>query len=367
MAATSYPADLADWRGLFIRHLADALGRRTDVALRLCAPPGALGPGVTSALEPAESDWLRDLAQRGGIAHVLRHQPIRGIAAGAAILRLLRQVYRRELKDRDLLHCNWLQTMLPAPRPIPVLATVLGTDMRLLSWPLMVTMLRRAMRGRPVIISPNADWMRAPLERMFGDVAQVEVVPFGIDARWFALRRAPMTEAPPQWIVVSRLTRDKLGPLLDWARPFFSGSKRELHVFGPMQETIVLEPWVHYHGAASVEQLHGEWFPRACGLITLSRHSEGRPQVMLEAMAARLPILASNLPAHADFLRHGETGMLCGSVEEFSQCLEQLEQPAINTTVGEQARCWVRDSMGTWDDCAARYRTLYARLLGGAR
>ncbi len=42
MVSTSYPADLADWRGLFIRHLTDALARRADISLRLWCPPGEL-------------------------------------------------------------------------------------------------------------------------------------------------------------------------------------------------------------------------------------------------------------------------------------------------------------------------------------
>lgn len=40
MVSTSYPSDLSDWRGLFIRHLVEALSRRTDIDLRLWAPPG---------------------------------------------------------------------------------------------------------------------------------------------------------------------------------------------------------------------------------------------------------------------------------------------------------------------------------------
>jgi glycosyltransferase involved in cell wall biosynthesis len=363
MTATSYPTDLSDWRGLFIRHLADALGRQSDVALRLWAPPGTLGPGVASALDLGDESWLRQLAQSGGIAHLLRTHPVHGFAAGATLLHRLRRAYRREAESTDVLHCNWLQTMLPAPRGVPVLATVLGSDMRLLEWPLVASLLRRAMRSRPVMICPNADWMQAPLQRHFGDLAQVRTVPFGIDARWFELQREPQVASAVKWLVVSRLTRDKLGPLFDWARPSFGGPARELHLFGPMQEQIELEPWVHYHGPASPEQLRAEWFPQARGLITLSRHSEGRPQVMLEAMASALPIIASDLPAHSDLLRHGETGMLCASAVEFARSLDELEHPANNARIGQAARRWVRDAMGTWDDCAARYRALYAHLL----
>ncbi|OYV27151.1 MAG: hypothetical protein B7Z82_06350, partial [Halothiobacillus sp. 20-54-6] len=44
--ATSYPANLQDWRGLFIRHLADALARRDDLTVSLLAPPGETHPRI---------------------------------------------------------------------------------------------------------------------------------------------------------------------------------------------------------------------------------------------------------------------------------------------------------------------------------
>lgn len=367
MVATSYPASLSDWRGLFIRHLANALGRRSDLRLLLWAPPGERGAAVTDASSPKESRWLATLMQSGGIAHALRNNALRGSWMGFGLLRHLRRAYRRHVGQVDLLHCNWLQTMLPAPRPLPVLVTVLGTDMQLLKLPLMPALLRWAMRGRPVAICPNADWMATPLHTMFGEVARVRTVPFGIDAEWFAIQRRHEPEAPPRWLVVSRLTRDKLGALLEWGEPLFKAQPRELHLFGPMQEQIVLPSWVHYHGPVTPAQLCQNWFPQAHGLITLSRHSEGRPQVMLEAMAAGLPIIASQLPAHADLLTHEKTGLLCASPDAFADSVRRLEDLDENQRIGSAARAWVRETIGTWDDCAERYTRLYRELVAEAR
>jgi glycosyltransferase involved in cell wall biosynthesis len=122
--------------------------------------------------------------------------------------------------------------------------------------------------------------------------------------------------------------------------------------------------WVHYHGAATPEQLASDWFPNACGLITLSRHSEGRPQVMLEAMAASLPIIASNMPAHSSIVDQHRTGMLCDSPEAYLAALETLEDPVANCAFGEAARAKVEREMGTWDDCAGRYASIYRKLTG---
>src|SRR3546814_16128905 len=78
-----------------------------------------------------------------------------------------------------------------------------------------------------------------------------------------------------------------------------------------MEEEVELPGWVHYHGPASPRLLADEVFPAARGLITLSQHAEGRPQVLLAAMAASLPIVASDMPAHASIRANGDTGLLC--------------------------------------------------------
>ena len=223
-------------------------------------------------------------------------------------------------------------------------------------------MVRRVLRGRRAIICPNADWMREPLESAFGDLAAIEPVAFGIDPAWYEVQRTEI-EGPARWLAVTRLTRDKLGPLFDWSEPLFRDGQRELHLFGPNQESIPVPKWVHYHGPATAAELAGQWFPTARGLVTLSRHAEGRPQVMLEAMAAGLPIIASRMPAHASLVQEGNTGHLCDTAGGYSEALNKLDDARYNQGLGDAAREAIRREVGTWEDCAARYASLYERLL----
>ena len=359
--STSYPRDASDWRGIFMVHISAALARHDGIRLAQWAPPGQVDARVQIATTPEESEWLSRLMQRGGISHWLRSHPASAALAAAKLLRLLRSAYRRR-SDVDIHHINWLQCALPLPASrVPALITVLGNDMQLLRLPLMRHALRRVMRGRNVAICPNASWMEAPLREAFGDLAEIVPVPFGIDPRWYAIRRHPIL--PRRWMVVTRLTANKLGPLFEWSEPLFRDGRRELHLFGPMQEQIAIPDWVHYHGSATPEQLIRDWFPQAQGLVTLSRHAEGRPQVMLEAMASALPIIASRMPAHADIVADGVTGILCDSESGYAEALEKLEDGDVNRRCGEAARAWVTREIGTWDDCAARYTTIYRRLL----
>lgn len=360
MVSTSYPENAQDWRGRFIANLAAALARHDEIALSLWAPPGKLPAGVLAAATSGDARWLKHLSQQGGIAHLLRKHRIFAAAAAVQLLVRLGRSYRRQ--PVDVAHVNWLQNALPLwGTRTPALITVLGSDFGLLRLSGMKTLLRTVLRQRRAILAPNAEWMQPELERDFGDVAEIRPIAFGVDDPWFAVVRSP-PEQVRHWLAITRLTRNKIGNLFDWGAGLF-GEDRQLHLFGPMQEKIVLPHWVQYHGPTHQAELLQTWFPRACGLITLSRHDEGRPQVMLEAMAAGLPVLASNLPAHRDIVQHKKNGWLAAAPDDLRQGLDWLEEPTRNLEAGEAARAWVRASIGTWDDCADRYAAAYRQLL----
>lgn len=361
MVSTSYPADFADWRGVFIRHLAEAIARRDDIALSLWSPPGEIPHNVAFAPTDPERSWLATLMEDGGIAHLLRIRPVRGLWAALRLLSMLRRLYQRE-RDASVLHVNWLQNALSLPRDRrPVLLTVLGTDMQFLRLPGMRALLRGALANRPAAICPNAEWMLPTLQRDFGGVAAIRHIPFGIQPRWFKVERT--LPDPSRWLCVSRVTQGKIGTLFDWCEPWFANGQRELHLLGPMQQSMSLPWWVHYHGATNPDALCRHWFPSAQGLISLSQHAEGRPQVMLEAMAAGLPIIASAIPAHIDLLDE-QTGSLCHDAHDVGRALDLLDDESRNRAMGEHARARMRAEVGTWDDCAARYARIYQELLG---
>jgi hypothetical protein len=294
------------------------------------------------------------------MAHLLRTRRVLALGTVFSFLLRLRRAYRR--KSVDVVHANWLQNALPLwGTRTPALITVLGSDFGLLRLPGMRLVLRAMLRQRRAILAPNAEWMAPTLRQMFGDLAEIRTVPFGVDDVWFDVVRVPAPDNVHHWIAVTRLTHAKLGELFTWGDGLF-GSTRQLHLFGPMQETVDVPPWVHYHGPTHPAELQQKWFPMASGLITLSRHDEGRPQVLLEAMAAGVPVLASDLPAHRDMLQHQHTGWLATNRLEVEHGLDWLERPENSRLSGELACKWVKASIGTWDDCANRYAQAYRDL-----
>lgn len=361
MTSTSYPRNAQDWRGVFIRHLVTALSSQVD--LKLWAPPGKLSPQVSYVCSPQEARWLDTLMEQGGIAHILRKGTLARLTTPMHLLWMLRKVYRRH-PQVDLFHINWLQNALPLKgMKHPALISVLGSDLGLLKLPLMTKLLRQVFRQRACLLAPNAEWMVSELEYHFGEVAQILPISFGIEAPWYELKRHWQEHQPKIWVVVSRLTKKKIGPLFEWGQEIFQQGEHELHLFGPQQEALEVPAWIHYHGATYPQELREQWFPRAAGLITLSQHDEGRPQVLLEAMAAGLPILASKLPAHNHLLTHQQTGWLAGSQDQFETGITWLSNDQQNERVSEASRNWVKQHIGTWEDCAQRYLRAYQMLL----
>lgn len=361
LTSTSYPRFPEDWRGVFIRHLAGALAGLPDVSLRVWAPPGPLPAGAGDACLPAEAAWLDALAQRGGIAQVLRRRSLASVTTPLRLMQLLHRLYRRT--DAELVHANWLQSALPLRGTrTPVVVSVLGTDFALLKLPGMVAALRHVLRQRNSVIAPNAEWMAPALTRHFGDIARIRPVPFGVDDRWYEVQRREVAQAPRKWLAVLRVTRAKIGSLFDWGEGIF-GRDDELHLFGPQQEPVAIPPWVHYHGATHPAQLAGEWMPQAAGLVTLSAHDEGRPQVLLEAMAAGLPVIASKIPGHEGLGLDGGAGLLVSSRDEFAAAIAALGERPRNLAMGEAGRARMRGQAGTWSDCAQRYLALYREVL----
>ena len=362
LTSTCYPRQPGDWQGQFIARMLTGLAARDDLSMSAWCPPGPRPANVAEALQDGDATWFSQLAERGGLAHLLRKHPVAGLLQGGQLLGRLRRACRATAAD--LYHINWLQCALGLPEDgKPVLLTALGTDMQLLKLPLMQGLLARRFRNRPVALCPNAEWMTPVLGQMFAGHARVQCVPFGIDQPWYDTPRLTDPDHPSRWLCVTRLTAGKLGPLFEWAEPVFRDRHRELHLIGPRQDPALTIPhWVKWHGPATPAQLRQDWFPTATGLLSLSTHPEGRPQVMLEAMAAGLPILASSNPAHLDLVDHRQTGWICRDPASFTAGLDFVEDPARNSALGANAREQAKQRFGTWADCAGRYAALYADL-----
>ncbi len=155
-------------------------------------------------------------------------------------------------------------------------------------------------------------WARVPEEKLI-------VIPNAIEPGEFSASPVPGTDPRPYPIgFLGRLDPVKMVPDLVHAVAQL-GDLVHLHVVGdgPERESVVrvirlmkLERRVTMHGTVARPQ---EALARI-GMLVLPSMSEGMPMVVIEAMAAGVPVVGRDVPGVNDLIRNGETGVLANSL-----------------------------------------------------
>lgn len=106
-----------------------------------------------------------------------------------------------------------------------------------------------------------------------------------------------------------------------------------------------------------------------CDAVALTSANEGTPVSIIEAMAARRPVVATAVGGVPDLLEDGATGFLveAGDVAAIADRLARLHaEPALGERVGEAARGWVVPRYSV-ERLVGDVDGLYRRLLATAR
>jgi len=91
---------------------------------------------------------------------------------------------------------------------------------------------------------------------------------------------------------------------------------------------------------------------------------EGMPNAVMEAMAAALPAVVSDIPAHRAILRQGVTGFLARDPPEFAAMVSALlDNPELREEIGRKAREAALADFG-FDRVCDRYLEVYRRMVG---
>ena len=103
-------------------------------------------------------------------------------------------------------------------------------------------------------------------------------------------------------------------------------------------------------------------------IFVLSSHSEGRPSVILEAMATAMPIIASNIAGSNELIKNNDTGLLFqdNNSQELAQCIEKLGTDYhLRESLGKSAKEFIVNHKLLWSDTAKKHAELYENLLSG--
>jgi glycosyltransferase involved in cell wall biosynthesis len=106
---------------------------------------------------------------------------------------------------------------------------------------------------------------------------------------------------------------------------------------------------------------------RSSDLLCLPSYMEGRPNVVNEAMASGIPVVATRIGGIPDMMIEGETGLLFdpGNIEELRKCLDTLvREPDLRRRMGEAGHEFLTRSGVSWDATAEDFDMIFSDLLG---
>lgn len=381
--ATSFPRWRGDHAGLFIfelvRHLAFVGAQVTVVAPRGRLPNGDTTPqretwdGVRVERFPYCFPRGEVLAYGSGIPANLRRQPVRSLALAPGFLLGFARAIRRVGRDCDLLHANWAVSGLVARAALrgkPLVLTVRGSDVnRFPEAGFMGRLVTRAMRQADRVVAVSQPLAECVVER--------GVAPDSVCAirNGVALPKDLRRHSGPGLHVlwVGRLTEEKDVPTLVEAfrRVHQVDPRAKLSLVGdgdqrPVVERLVAEArlveHVHLLGAQPSHCV-SDHYARA-DLCVLSSVSEGLPNVVLEAMAHGLPVVATAVGGVPDVVEHEATGLLVapGDPQALADAMLRLVRDAgLRGRLGRAARRGVEPM--SWQHAAERYLEVFERTL----
>jgi glycosyltransferase involved in cell wall biosynthesis len=140
--------------------------------------------------------------------------------------------------------------------------------------------------------------------------------------------------------------------------PLLPSIRREAERIG-MKSRIVFAGYLTGHRLI-------ESYQNACVCVSPSYY-EGLPTFILEAMACGIPVVATNIRAHADVISNGVNGFLVPvrSPHDMAKMICMLlDEADSRKTVGKAARQTVEENY-TWDKVSEKVVDCYERLLEG--
>jgi glycosyltransferase involved in cell wall biosynthesis len=226
--------------------------------------------------------------------------------------------------------------------------------------------IQRAVYGFAHTIVANCDAVALRLRREGVPARKVSVIRNGVDFE--SIQPNPKREPLRRIVVVANLRREKGHDVLidaasavvarfPDARFFIIGDGPEREKLRARAGACGVSPVVSFIG-------HCDDIPArlaSADILVLPSRSEGLPNAVLEAMAAALPIVASNVGGVPELIRHDRTGLLVPPGEPTAlaaQLCRLMDDSALAYRLGTAARAAAR-THGSFDRMTFAFESLY--------
>ena len=216
------------------------------------------------------------------------------------------------------------------------------------------------------IILTTADMKQFLIENYVIPQQRITVVPNYVVTRQFRPRPEIQPE-PGRICFVGRLHPRKNLDLLIRSVTQCSGASLVIIGDGPQRESLLalVDQWnapVRFLGTMPQDNIALEL--NRSELFVLPSNLEGHPKSLIEAMAAGMAVIGTNVPGIKQFIQHGQTGWLCQADSVGIQAAIQhlLSQPELRRQLGQAARTYAASHFAL-EHIAAQEQELITRLV----
>lgn len=239
------------------------------------------------------------------------------------------QIFREEAPDAVLSYTiknNIFGARAAKPADVPFIPNVTGLGTAFLSGKLLQTvteqLYRRSFAALAVVFFQNEDDRDLFLDRRLVRADQARLLPgSGIDLQRFAPAPMPAPEAPPVFLMIARLLRDKgVLEFVEAARRVKAchpqarfqllgavGSENRSAIDRPTVDAWVAEGVVEYLGTT----VDVRPAIAAASCVVLPSYREGAPRTLIEAAAMARPLIATDVPGCRAVVDRDVSGFLC--------------------------------------------------------
>jgi len=382
---TSYPAFSGDASGNFIHSLLKSLKARGH-ELRVIVPGRA---GCTGWRQVDGIDVLHlryALTDRGhmltsvpgGIPEAMRRSKLAMLNL-PAMVGCFSAAAAKYAKWADVIYANWLGAAVAGGiakmfRNKPMVVTLRGDDAYLIhDRPLW----RRAGRWvfrRCAAITAVSQKMVPLMQPVVPTEKLPIIVPtFGVDTNLFYPNVQKSDGSSTNGIFIGNISRAKGVDVLlnalskcegQW-RFTFVGAGPDLDETKSLAASLKIENRIDFIGQKSINEI--PQFMRQADFLALSSRSEGRPNVVMEALASGLAVVATDVGSTAELVADGR-GLLVkpDDVEGLAEALNRIiTNPSLRRELGNNAANYIRSNNITWDRTAEEFEEIFRKAVAG--
>ena len=389
MLTTGFPRYRGDLFGSFILDLADYLARR-GLTVEVVAPHAR---GLAAREDVVDGVRVRRfryavpasferLAYGGGIPSNLKASVWARLLVPFFLLGFLLRTVRM-VGGCQVVHCHWticglIGYLATRGRRRPLVLSVRGSDVNLFSDGLLGRLSRRIWGSMDAIIAVSEDLARE-LEEKGVDRSKIRVVYNGVGEEFRPLtkeasrQKLELPRTPFIVLFLGLLAPVKGVEVLLQAVEMLADPDLLCVLVGDGPLRAALQQQACAKGLAGRVRFAGQrpreeiidWL-NAADLLALPSYAEGRPNVVLEAMACGRPVVASRVGGVPELVSDGVTGRLvaAGDSAELTAAIRDLMSDSDRLlAMGRAAGERVESSGWTWEAAAAATAEVYAELL----